>query len=184
MKNWRSKHTITKNIDGHDVVFQRISAGTLQKFRILNDDVSKALAILMLDTSKDAEVTQLSVPSEKQYPDGTPIMTQDYKQAAVSPALASMRKAQLDDGIKHLLDLVTSEQALDVLCEIIVKSAPAEFDTEDIQDIKEHMDILTMFEFLKGAFEASAGDYEKLGKSLCQKSPAIQKMAEMFKQTI
>lgn len=176
MKNWLNYKTITKTIDGKEVVFRRVPVGTLQKFRFMADDVSKALALLFKDTSKDVKVEQMSTPSEKQDAEGNAIMTTQYIQDASVPANIALRKSQLEEGIKGVVRSVMADESLEVLSEIIVKSASEEFNDSDIPLIKDQMDAATMFEFLKGAFEASAGDYSELGKSLFRKIPKLEEM--------
>lgn len=174
MKNWLNNKTITKEIDGHQIVFRRIPVGTLQKFRFLADDVSKALALLFKDTSQDIKVEQISTPSDVIDPDGTPFMSTDYIQEAAHPSNIQLRKTQLEEGIKGMINAVARDESLEVIAEIIVKSASEEFNDADIPNIKNEMDLATMIEFLKGAFEASAGDYAQLGKSLFQKIPHLK----------
>ncbi len=169
MKDWLIKKIITREIDGQEVKFRRIPVGTLQKFRIINEDVSKALTLLFKDTTHDVEVDQMSTPSEDRDAEGTPYMSTGIKQSAAHPSIITLRTTQMEEGIKGIISALTSDESIEVLSEIIVKSAWEEFDESDIPKLKDQMDLVTMIEFLKGAFEASAGDYAQLGKSLFQK---------------
>lgn len=169
MKNWLNNKVITKTIDGHEVRFRRVPVGTLQKFKFLSDDISKALAMLFKDTTHDIAIQQRSVPTSLKNEDGTIAMSSEYVQEAAVPANLQLRKLQMEEGIKGLMRSFMADEAMEILSEIVVKSAFEEFSDEDIPRIKTSMDPATMLEFLKGAFEASAGDYEKLGKSLFQK---------------
>lgn len=184
MKDWLTQKTIIKNIDGQDVEFRRIPVGILQKCRNLNESVAKALAMVFRDTAKDVEINQVSVPSEKMDAEGKPVMSTEFKQASINPSLASQRVAQTEAGIKSLIDALTSEDTMKIVSEIIVASAYKEFSKEDTDKIKDNMDIGTVIQFLKGAFEASAGDYAKLGKSLFQANPQMQEMADRVKATL
>lgn len=184
MKNWLNTKTIKKEIDGEEVEFRRIPVGLLQKCRTLNESVSKALSMLFADKSKDVEVEQVSVPSDKLGADGNPIMSSEYKQGAIHVSQASMRATQMEQGIKGIIDSVTSDDTMKILSEIIYYSAYKEFEgvsKEDaISQIPEKMDTATLIQFIIGAFEASAGDYAKLGKSLFQTNKA-QELVEKAK---
>jgi hypothetical protein len=179
MKDWLTSTTVTKNIQGEDVEFRRIPVGLFQKCRTLNESVSKAMAMLFKDTTKDVEINQVSVPSDVEGQ-----MSTEYKQSAIQPAIASMRATQMEQGIKGIIDAITSEATMDVLSEIIVTSAYKTFSKDDAHRIKDEMDVATMIVFLKGAFEASAGDYAKLGKSLFQKNAKLQDVADQVKQAM
>jgi len=181
MKKWLNNKTITKTIDGEEIEFRRIPVGVFQKLRGLNESASKAISMLFKDTTKDVEIEQLSVPTDKTNPDGTPVMSTEFKQAAIQSSMASMRVQQMEQGVKGLIDTLTSDDTMEVLCEIIATSAYKEFEGVDPKEIKEGMDVATMVQFLIGAFEASAGDYAKLGKSLFQKNQNLQEMVEKVK---
>ncbi len=184
MKNYLTSKTITKEIDGEEVEFRRIPVGLLQECRHLNESVSKAIAMLLKDTSKDIEVEQVSVPSGEVDKEGNAIMTTQYKQSAVQPSIASMRALQVEQGTKGILTALTCEESLKLASRIIVASAHKTFTKEDVDAIKENMDLVTMGQFLMGAFEASAGDFSKLGKSLFQKNSKIQELMDQVKDQI
>ena len=174
MKNWLSNNIVEKEIDGHIVKFRRIPVGTIQKFRVVGEEVSKALALLFKDTEHDIETEELRTPSEHVDDDGQPYLSTGFKQQAAHPSVLSMRATQLEEGIKGIVAALTKDDSLDVLSEVIVKSAWEEFNDADIPNIKDQMDLVTMVEFLKGALEASAGDYAKLGKSWFQNNPTAK----------
>jgi hypothetical protein len=178
MKNWLNKKVIEKDIDGEMVKFQRVPIGTLQKFRNVSDEVSKALGMLFKDTSHDIEVKQMSTPSESVDADGTPFMSSSVDQAAAHPSVLSMRKTQMEEGIRGIINAFMKDESMAVLCEIIAKSAFEEKWPEDVTEIRDSMDTATFILFLKYAFEASAGDYANLGKSLLQNT----KVAEVLDQ--
>lgn len=175
MRDWLANKVITKTIDGEEVQFRRVSAGTLQKFRTVGEAASKAIALLFKDTTHDIEVEEVKSPSQTVDPEtGAPYMSSVFKQQAAHPSVLSMRKLDVEDGIKGIIRALTEDESMDVLSEIIVKSAWKEFEESDIETLKDKMDLITMIEFLKGAFEASAGDYAKLGKSWFQSNTAVQ----------
>ena len=178
MKNWLNNKIIEKEIDGVVVKFRRVPIGTLQKFRTINEDVAKALAMLFKDTSHDVEIDQMSTPSESVDGEGTPFMNTGYKQSAAQASIISLRKTQLEEGIKGIINALTRDESFEILCEVVAKSAWEEFDGVDVARIKEEVDTVTLIEFLKGAFEASAGDYAKLGKSWFQKNPKVAELLE------
>lgn len=178
MRNWLNNKVITKEIDGTEVKFRRVPVGTLQKFRFLAEDVSRALALLFKDTSHDIKVEQRSVPTEKTDGEGAPYMSTEYVQEAAHPSNIQLRKTQLEEGIKGMINAVTAEESLDVLCEIIRKSAFEEEWPEDADKMKEGLPLDIMIQFLQGAFEASAGDFASLGKSLFQKNPKIKELLD------
>jgi len=171
MKNWLGKNIVTKTIQEQEVKFRRIPVGILQKCRGLNDDVASALGMVFKDKSHDVEVEQLSTEGGGS----------SYKQSAAQASILSMRKTQLEQGIKSIMEALTKDDTMEILSEIIVASAWEEFSEEDVKDLKNKMDPVTMFEFLKGALEASAGDYAQLGKSLLQKNPAVKEALEKIK---
>jgi len=180
MKNWLSKTVIEKEIDGEMVKFRRVPIGTLQKFRNVSDEVSKALGMLFKDTSHDIEIDQMSTPSESLDAEGTPFMSSGFKQSAAHPSILSMRKTQMEEGIRGIINALMKDEAMEVLCEIIAKSAFDEEWPEDLMKIREEMDTATFVLFLKYAFEASAGDYANLGKSLLQNNK-VQGVLETVK---
>lgn len=180
MKNWLNNKTIAKEIDGQEVTFRRVPVGTLQKFRFLAEDVSRALALLFKDTSHDVKVEQVATPSEKVDADGAPFMSTQYIQDAAHPSNIQLRKTQLEEGIKGMINAVMAEESMDVLVEIIKKSAFEEEWPEDSAKIKEEMPLDVMIQFLQGAFEASAGDFASLGKSWFQKG----KIKELLDQAV
>lgn len=173
MKNWLNKKVIEKDIDGEMIKFRRVPVGTLQKFRTVGDEVSKALGMLFKDTSHDVEVDQMSTPSESVDNEGTPFMSSSVKQSAGHPSVLSMRKIQMEEGIKGIINAFLKDDSMEVLCEIIAKSAwevYGDVGEDKYLDIRDNMDGITFVLFLKYAFEASAGDYANLGKSLFQNS--------------
>lgn len=172
MKNWLNHKTVEKEIQGHTVKFRRIPIGILQKCRGLNEDVSKALAMVLKDTSHDIEVESITNES------GATSFTHSAAQASI----ISMRKIQMEEGIKGILEAITKDTTLEIVSEIIVASAYEEFSESDVKSLKDNMDAVTMFEFLRGAFEASAGDYASLGKSLFQKNQKVQDIVEKVKE--
>jgi hypothetical protein len=94
-----------------------------------------------------------------------------------------MRKIQIEEGIRGIIDAVTKDDTMEVLCEIIAKSAWKMYgDVEEDKyiDIRDTMDTATFILFLKYAFEASAGDYASLGKSLLQNNK-VQEVLEVAK---
>lgn len=173
MKNWLAKNTITKNIDGEEVKFRRIPIGILQKFRFLADDASKALALLFKDTSKDVKFEQTTQGEAS-----------NYMQEAANPSIIQLRKVQTEEGISALLKAFTSDEAMDLLMEVIRASANEEDWPESNDEMKNGLPPTIMIEMLKGAFEASAGDYEKLGKSLFRKIPGAQDALENLEMKI
>lgn len=174
MKNWLSNNVITKTIDGKEIKFRRVPVGTLQKFRTVGEEVAKALALLFKDTAHDVEFEDIKTPSQSKDDNDVPYTSNVFKQQAAHPSVLSMRKLDMEDGIKGVLNGLMKDESLEVLCEVIVKSAWEEFTDEDIPKMKDNLDAVTMIEFLKGAFEASAGDYAKLGKSWFQSNPTVQ----------
>lgn len=172
MKNkWLTKKTITKTIDDQEVVFRKIPVGTLQKCRGLEDGIAKFLGMLLKNTDNDVEREGLQDTSGNS----------SWKTSAAQGHIIEMRAAQLENGIKGLMSVVTSDESMLLLSEVIVKSAYEEFEDADIPTLKDSMGIDTMIEFLKGALEASAGDYALLGKSLFQKHPKVQEVLEAMK---
>ena len=178
MKDWLSTKTVEKEIEGHKITFRKVPIGTLRKFRGVNKDIAKALSMLFKDTSKDVAIHQVETPSEVIGMDGKPVMTSAFDQSAAENSTLSMRNLQMEEGIKSLLNAVTDEAVLKVLAEVIVKSAWKEFTEEDIEKIPDEMPTDVLVKFLQGAFEASAGDYENLGKSLFQNNPQLQSFME------
>lgn len=181
MKNWLETKIVTKTIDGQQVRFRKIPIGTLRKFKCVNKDVAKALTMLFKDTQHDIKVTNLSVPSEVLDADGKPVLTQSYEQTAAEPSIISMRKTQMEEGIKALIDAVTGEESFNVIAEVICKSAWETFSDDDIPKVQDNMGFDTVVEFVKGAIEASAGDYAELGKSLFQNNSQLQAVLERVK---
>jgi len=173
MKNWLGKNIVTKTIQGEEVAFRRIPVGILQKCRGLNEDVAKAVGMVFKDKSHDVEIEQLTSEGGS-----------SYRQTAAQASVLSMRKTQIEQGIKSIMDAVTKDDTMDILCDIIVYSAWEEFSPEDAKDLKNKMDPITMFEFLKGALEASAGDYAELGKSLLQKNPTLKAAIDQVKEAV
>ena len=178
MKNWLSKTEIEKEIDGEKVVFRRVPVGTLQKFRHVSDDVSKGLGMLFKDDKHDHKTEQISTPSDAVDSDGTPYMTTQYTEDAPHVSTISMRKTQIEEGIRALINAVMRDESMEVLCEIIAKSAFKEEWPDDLLTIRDEMDPVTFGLHLKYAFEASVGDYASLGKSLLQNT----KVSEVLDQ--
>ena len=178
MKNWLNNKIITKEIDGTEVKFRRVPVGTLQKFRTINEDVARALTMLFKDTTHDVKTEQMSTPSDEKDADGVPYMNTNYTQEAAHPSNIQLRKTQMEEGIKGIINALTRDESMEVLCEIIIKSAYEEMEGKEPVALKDEMDLVTMIEFLKGAFEASAGDYAALGKSWFQKNPKLQGILE------
>lgn len=175
MNNWLSNNIITKTIDDREVKFRRVPVGTLQKFRIVGEEAAKALALLFKNDAHDVEFEDVKTPSQVSPSDGgAPYMSTVFKQQAAHPSVLSMRKLDMEDGIKGILNALMKDESMLVLCEVIAKSAWEEFNEEDIPQMAESLDAVTMIEFLKGAFEASAGDYAKLGKSWFQSNKTVQ----------
>lgn len=164
MKNkWASDKEITRTINGREIRFRKVPVGTLQKCRALNDNASKFLGMLFKDKTNDIEVEQIESR------DGN----KSFKQSAADPSIIQLRKTQTEEGIKGLLNTFTDDATLLLLSEIIVKSAYDEFTQEDIPNLKDELGLDDMIELLKGAFEASAGDYADLGKSLLRKNQMV-----------
>jgi hypothetical protein len=180
MRNWLNNKIVTKTIDEQEVKFRRIPVGTLQKFRFLAGDVSKALAMLFKDTSHDVKVEQLSTPSSMTDESGTPFMSNEVVHEAAHPSTISLRKTQMEEGIKGIINTLFAEESFDVLAEVIIQSAWEECEGATTEDIKTKMPPNIAVQFLQGAFEASAGDYAELGKSWFQKNP---KLKEILDQT-
>lgn len=173
MKNqWISNKEVTRTINGREIKFRKIPVGTLQKCRSLNDSVSKFLGMLFKDKSHDIEVEQLTSK------DGN----QSFKQSAADPSIIQLRKTQVEEGIKGLLNTITDDATMLLISEIIVKSAYDEFTLEDIPRLKDELGIDDMVELLKGAFDASAGDYAELGKSLLRKNQMVQEAMDQIRK--
>jgi hypothetical protein len=181
MKDWLNNKIIEKEIDGHTIKFRRISVGTLQKFRVVGEEVATLLALVFKDTSKDAKVEQIEQPTDKKDSTGASLATKSYVQEDAKPAIIELRARQMREGIEGLLKALTKDEALDVLAEIIVASAFEEFEESDIPKIKTELSPDLMVQFLCGAFEVSTGDFAKLGKSWCQKNPQIKEILASVK---
>jgi len=178
MKDWLSKKVVEKTIEGELIRFRKVPVGTLRKFRCINKDLAKALGMVFKDKSHDVTVHQVATPSDAIGTDGETIMTTAFDQGAAENSTLSMRNLQMEEGIKALINAVTDDGAFDVLAEVVVKSAWEEFTEDDIPKIQDAMPTDTLVQFLQGAFEASAGDYAKLGKSLFQNNPQVQSVLE------
>lgn len=167
MRNWLKNKIVIKEIDGEEIKFQRIPVGILQKFKFLSDDVSKALSLVFKDTSKDSKFSQI------QQGDATEIVHE-----AANPANIQLRKAQMEQGIKGIVDTLFADESFEILAEVIIHSAFEECAGATPQDIKDNMDPATAVQFLMGALEASAGDFAELGKSWCRKNPQLQALLD------
>jgi hypothetical protein len=164
--NWIQSKEVVRKIGDVEVKFRKVPIGTLQKCRNLNEDVARFVGMLCNDKKHDIEVEQITAQAGGS----------SYKQSAAQPSIISLRKTQTEEGIKGLLNAMTCDSTIELLSEIIVKSAYEEFTESDIPTLKDSIGVDDMIEFLKGAFEASAGDYAKLGKSLFQKNPKMQEI--------
>lgn len=163
---WLQSKVIVRKIGDREIKFRKVPVGTLQKCRHLNEDVARFIGMLFNDKKQDIEVEQIT----------SAVGGSSYKQSAAQPSIISLRKTQTEEGIKGLLNALTSETTMELLSEIVVKSAFEEFTEADIPTLKDSIGIDDLIELLKGAFEASAGDYAKLGKSLFQKNPKMQEL--------
>jgi len=162
---------ITLNGEETDVKFYALPIGVILKMKTAGKSISKFIATLMTDKTKDISVETSTVPSEERDAQGEAYVKSHVQQNEITPTMASFRHKQLNESIDGLIEGLTSPEVMDLVAEIVVRSAKDLFNPEDIAVFHENMDIGTMIPLLKGALEASAGGIEGLGKFL---SPRVK----------
>lgn len=175
MNKFYQKKSITKKVvlgdEEVDVKFYSIPVGTILKMKTAGKQLSKFIAVLLSDKSNDISTETSSVPSDIKDEGGTPYINSHVQKKEISPTLASFRHKQLTESIDGLFDELTAPDTLDLVAEIIIKSASDHFSPEEQKDLLDNLPMDVTIALLTGAFEASAGGIKGLGKSL---SPQIQ----------
>lgn len=181
--NWLGGKTVEKEIDGKKVVFYKIPAGTIRKFKALSDCIGSSLSLIFDSKDKDSRTERIQIPSEFKDDEGALYQIKQVTDA-IDPKIAEMRRVQMEKGIASFVELLTGPDAMDIACEIIGRSARDIFEDykEDYSEIQNDIDIATMVKMLQGAWEASAGDFAEMGKSLFLQNPKIQDALDKAKQ--
>lgn len=151
-----------------EVTFYAIPMGTTLKLKSVGKQAAGLVSVLMADGSKDTAKETITRASDRADAEGNAYVDTVTTISEISPSMASFRHKQITDAVGGLLDAVTSDELMEVLCEVIVKSAKDELTGLNPKELPELMDLGTMFQFLKGAFKASAGGIGELGKLLPQ----------------
>jgi len=165
MKDYCESKTVTKKVNGEDVIFYALPMGVLFKCRSLSDSVSKMLASFFADTSKDVRHEELVAPSKVE---GTEQIfeTRQTINQAVEPQIASLRLKHKEDGIKALADALLGDNTQIILCEMIVRSARKEFAPEDAKELLNRVDPETFRDLILGVLEANKGVFQGMGEFL------------------
>lgn len=180
--DWLGGKTVEKEIDGTMVTFYRIPAGTLRKFNAIAGLIGKSLGVLFDSREHDSRQERIQVPSEFRDDNG-PLYEIKSTVDAVDPKIAEVRRAQVEEGIEKFINTLVGPEAMTIMCEIIGRSAREEFKDykDDYSKLQDILDPMTMFQMLKGAWEASAGDFAELGKSLFLQNPKVQEAVNRLK---
>lgn len=165
MKDYCETKSITKKVNGEDVVFYPLPMGVLFKCRSLSDSVAKTLASFFADTSKDVKKEELTAPSKIEGTDKV-FETRQFTEQAVEPQIASLRLKHKEDGIKALVDALMGEKTQEILAEMIVRSARKEFKPEDAKDLMDKVDPETFRDLVMGVLEANRGVFNGMGEYL------------------
>ena len=170
MNNFCMQKYIEKEIavgkEKHTVRFYSIPHGTILKVKTAAKPLAKLISTLMTDTSKDCATDHTTVPSEQKDANGENLNTVNFVTSEISPSLASLRHKHMSEAIGEMLETLLDADTQSLLSEIIVRSAKDMFQPEDAATLADNMDTGTMFQFLSGAFEASASGISGLGKFL------------------
>lgn len=171
MDNFCIQKKIKKTIEisegnTRDFTFYAIPYGTVLKMRALGKPISKLLATVLTDTSKDISVETLNRASDQKDPEGNAYVDQHTTQKEISSSLAALRHKQFTESIEGLAEAALSEDIQGILAEIVIKSAKDDFTMDDIKEFHDKMPVDLLIKLLTGAFEASAGGLSDLGKFL------------------
>ena len=168
-----------------EFTFHAIPFGTVLKMRSLGKSVSKLLATALSDTSKDVTVETLTRASENTDAEGNAYVDQHTTQKEISASLAALRHKQFMEAIEGLSDTLLSDDLKDIAAEIVIKSCKDKFSMSDMGEFADKMPPDLLIKLLAGAFEASAGGLQDLGKFLSpQLKDKLQKAGGVVKENL
>ena len=180
---WGVKKT-TRSVGDREVDFHPLPVGMLLRLRNTCKEAAPFLAMCLTDTSKDAETETISSVTETK--DGTyPVTNTNIK--AVSPSTATFRFQQKERSIESLIDTLFSDSTRDLLADILIASAPGQFEEADKETLLDNIPAPVFVELFRGIFEVNKGAFAGLGEHLprlFKKNGVVADGAEKIKETL
>jgi hypothetical protein len=177
----KARLPVVSKVNGVDVNFYGLPVGVLCGCRVLSDSMSTLIANIFADTSKDVDNEVLTVPMNMgEGKEEAIYMSTEKSVKAISPSMATLRIQQKKEGIKELINAVSSKDTQELLAKAVVKSAK-----EENLDIKElidgDIDAESFVELVMGTVAANKGVFGRMGKWLSLLKP---EGAEGLKETL
>jgi hypothetical protein len=187
MELFSKRKTITSEVSGQKVEFKGIPFGTICKIRNLsagNKAIAKLVAHYLSDTSKDNDISTTTVVVNPDVEDPNKAMYNTEQVISAAPAsVISKRQQDLEDGFAGILNLAMSEEAEDLVAEIIYSSAIEVFEGKSEEEAKKiilEQEAGVIIELLIGAFKASSGVISVLGKLFRLPPTVVEKIEEVL----
>ena len=166
LNNLCKSTVIVKELDGHRIEFHSIPLGTFMRLKNVAKKASPFLASLMVDKSRDNGKEETVVPSDVKDKDGNHYFNTQSFQHEMSTSMASLRHKQASEGVSAIIDTLFSEEAKELVEEILIKAVPGAFNESDKGKIVDTVPPEKILFLLTGVFEASKEGLGALGKSL------------------